>query len=92
MPRYQDPGHYGQHAFTAFIHSIFVFCSLQTSTHFDPAQYLKHHTAIARIAAEVAWVADEVEVVVVTLDGARLHDWVPGRRLGLNCQKYVAHI
>jgi hypothetical protein len=31
-------------------------------------------------------------VVVVTLDGARLHDWVPGRRLGLNCQKYVAHI
>jgi hypothetical protein len=58
--------------------SIFVFCSLQTSTHFDPAQYLKHHTAIARIAAEVAWVADEVEVVVATLDGARLHDWVPG--------------
>jgi len=26
---------------------------------------------IAKIAAEVAWVADEVEVVVVTLDGAR---------------------
>ena len=69
MPRYQDPGHYGQHAFTAFIHSYFAFCSLQTSTHFDPAQYLKHSHSDREIAAEVAWVdneADEVEVVVVT--------------------------
>jgi hypothetical protein len=24
----QDPGHYGQHAFTTFIHSFFAFCSL----------------------------------------------------------------
>jgi len=24
----QDPGHYGQHAFTTFIHSLFAFCSL----------------------------------------------------------------
>src|ERR1700678_4017416 len=46
MPRHQDPGYYGQHAFTAFIHaedSPFVRFSL--TPHFNPAQCLKKNEA-----------------------------------------------
>jgi hypothetical protein len=41
MPRYQDPGHNGQHAFTAFIHSYSPFVRFSLTPHFDPAQYRK---------------------------------------------------
>jgi hypothetical protein len=57
MPRYQHPGHDGQHAFTAFIHSndsSFVRFSL--APHFDPAQYLKTSHGDHEALLKVVWV------------------------------------
>jgi hypothetical protein len=49
MPRYQDSGHNGQHAFTAFIHSNSPFVRFSLAFHSDPAQYLKtSQPALAR--------------------------------------------
>jgi hypothetical protein len=45
MPHFQDPGPNGHHAFTAFIRSGSLFVRFTLAHHFDPAQYLKHHTA-----------------------------------------------
>ena len=52
MPRYQDPGHHGQHAFTAFIHSDSSFVRFSLAPRFDPAQYLKTSPCGSRIAGE----------------------------------------
>jgi hypothetical protein len=38
MPCYQDPGHNGQHAFTAFIHHYSPFIRFSLAPCFDPAQ------------------------------------------------------
>jgi len=49
MPRYQDSGHNGQHAFTAFIHFNSPFVRFSLAFHSDPAQYLKtSQPALAR--------------------------------------------
>jgi hypothetical protein len=52
MPRYQDPGHHGQHAFTAFIGSDSFFVRFSLAPRFDPAQYLKTSHSGSRIAGE----------------------------------------
>jgi hypothetical protein len=50
MPHYQDPGHNGQHAFTAFIHCCSLFVRFTLAPHFAPAQYLKTSPQRSRIA------------------------------------------
>jgi hypothetical protein len=52
MPRYQDPGHHGRHAFTAFIHSDSSFVRFSLAPRFDPAQYLKTSHCGSGIAGE----------------------------------------
>jgi hypothetical protein len=56
MPHYQDPGHNGQHAFTAFIHLCSLFVRFTLAPHFDPAQYLKTSHSDRKSQVEVMWV------------------------------------
>ncbi len=75
MPRYQDPGHNGQHALTAFIHSSSPFVRFSLAPHFDPAQYLTI-TPRSRCAGEGRVGRSEAEemvaAVVVNGDDAQL--------------------
>jgi hypothetical protein len=77
MPLYQDPGHYGQHAFPAFTH-LFAFCSFQPSSSLRTRAYLKtshsdrESQMKVRVGRNEAEEAVEAVVVTATMPSCRL--------------------